>query len=66
MGKLVREKGQITVPRRLYFFAKPTILDEINQQKDTGNTISLALVFHNEEGLTDELILKRQKRQLIN
>lgn len=61
MGKLVREKGQITVPEGYTSSEAQQILDEINQQKDTGNTISLALVFHNEEGLTDEDFKEAEK-----
>ncbi|NCU18135.1 MMPL family transporter [Pallidibacillus pasinlerensis] len=52
MGPLVREKGQITVPDGYSSSKAQQLLNEINEQEDTGDTTSLALVFHNEKGLT--------------
>jgi len=53
MADLVREKGQLDVPDGYSSKEAQQILDEINKQKGTENTTSVALVFHNKNGLTN-------------
>lgn len=53
MANLVREKGQLDVPDGYSSKEAQQILDKINQQKGTKETTSVALVFHNKDGLSD-------------
>lgn len=52
MADLVREKGQLDVPDGYSSTEAQQILDQIDKQSGTENTTSIALVFHNKDGLT--------------
>ncbi|MDR9792191.1 MMPL family transporter [Aeribacillus pallidus] len=54
MEELVREKGQITVPEGYSSSIANDILKEIQSKEHSGDLISVALVLHNEDGLTKE------------
>lgn len=61
MGDLVREKGDITVPEGYSSTLAGNILKDVQKQDNTGDTSTLALVFHNEKGLTDKDISEAEK-----
>lgn len=53
MAELVREKGQIKIADGYSSTIAEQFIQEINEQSGEGDGTSLALVFHNENGLTD-------------
>ncbi|WP_071394560.1 efflux RND transporter permease subunit [Bacillus tuaregi] len=61
MGELVREKGDITVPDGYSSTLAGEILQKVQEQEDTGDTSTLALVFHNEKGLTAKDLSEAEK-----
>ncbi|MCB5934634.1 MMPL family transporter [Caldibacillus thermoamylovorans] len=61
MADLVREKGQLDVPDGYSSKEAQKILNEINKQKGAENTTSVALVFHNKDGLTEKDIEQAKK-----
>lgn len=63
MGDLVREKGEISVPEGYSSSLAAEIMSEAQDQdqKDAGETLSLALVFHNDKGLTEADITEAEK-----
>ena len=61
MADLVREKGQLDVPDGYSSKEAQQILDEINKQKGAENTTSVALVFHNKDGLKEKDIEQAKK-----
>ncbi|MFE8702817.1 MMPL family transporter [Cytobacillus sp. FJAT-54145] len=61
MGELVREKGEITVPDEYSSTLAGNILEEVKEQEGGGDDTSVALVFHNEEKLTEENIQEARK-----
>lgn len=54
MAELVREKGQITVPKGYSSSIAGEILQQVQNKEQKGNQVSAALVFHNKKGLTNE------------
>ncbi|MCU9612941.1 MMPL family transporter [Caldibacillus lycopersici] len=52
MADLVREKGELEVADGYSSKVAQQIINEVNEQEGLGNTTSVALVFHNEDGLT--------------
>lgn len=54
LDKLVREKGQLEVPATAESMLANELLIELNN--GVGNTFDLALVFHDEEGLSDSQV----------
>ncbi|WP_027409549.1 MMPL family transporter [Anoxybacteroides tepidamans] len=54
MANLVREKGQITVPKGYSSSLAMDILNEVQQKEQKGNETSVALVFHRNGKLTDK------------
>lgn len=54
MADLVREKGQITVPKGYSSSLAIDILKEVQQKEQKGNETSVALVFHRNGKLTDQ------------
>ncbi|WP_338447846.1 MMPL family transporter [Niallia oryzisoli] len=61
MGDLVREKGDITVPEGYSSTLAGDILKDVQKQDNTGDTSTLALVFHNKKGLSDKDISEAEK-----
>ncbi|WP_394231711.1 MMPL family transporter [Niallia oryzisoli] len=61
MGDLVREKGDITVPDSYSSTQAGKILKEVQEENSTGDNSSLALVFHNDKGLTDADFAESEK-----
>jgi RND superfamily putative drug exporter len=53
MSELVREKGQIKIADGYSSSRAAQIIEEINEQSGAGDTTTIALVFHNPDGLTD-------------
>jgi putative drug exporter of the RND superfamily len=54
MENLVREKGQITVPEGYSSTIANKILSDVQSEENKGNDLQTALVFYNENGLTEE------------
>lgn len=52
IGDLVREKGALKIPDGYSSTLAGKILQEAQEQKGTDDTLSVALVFHNDKGLT--------------
>ena len=61
MAELVREKGQLTVPDEYSSSIAGEILGDVEQKEGNGNETQVALVFHNEKGLTKGEILEAEK-----
>lgn len=61
MANLVREKGQITIPDEYSSSLAGNIMSETKAQEGEGNTSSAALVFYNEDKLTDSEITEAEK-----
>ncbi|MED5051101.1 hypothetical protein B6A27_10625 [Anoxybacillus sp. UARK-01] len=53
MADLIREKGQITVPKGYSSTLASEILEEVQKKQKTGDELSVALVFHRDGKLTD-------------
>jgi putative drug exporter of the RND superfamily len=54
METLVREKGQITVPEGYSSTIANKILSDVQSEENKGNDLQTALVFYNENGITEE------------
>lgn len=61
MGDLVSEKGQINVPEGYSSSLADEILTEVQEQDSVGDETTAALVFHNEEKLTNDEIKEAEK-----
>ncbi|WP_175640608.1 MMPL family transporter [Metabacillus schmidteae] len=61
MGNLVSEKGQISVPDGYSSSLADEILNEVQKQDSVGDEITAALVFHNENKLTNDEIKEAEK-----
>jgi len=61
IGMLVKEKGQITIPKEFSSEKAAEIMEEIQSQKNTGEQTTVALVFHNNKKLTDAEIKEAEK-----
>jgi len=61
MADLVREKGQINVPDGYSSSEASKILDEVSNEEGTTAGLQTALVFHDENGLTDEDMSEAKK-----
>jgi len=61
MADLVREKGQINVPDGYSSSEASKILDEVSKEEGTTAGLQTALVFHDENGLTDEDMSEAKK-----
>ncbi|MDQ0229822.1 MMPL family transporter [Metabacillus malikii] len=61
MAHLVHEKGQISVPEGYSSTLASEILDEVQSEENSADETQVALVFHNEKGLTDEEIKEAEK-----
>jgi putative drug exporter of the RND superfamily len=53
MADLVREKGQLSVPKGYSSSLAIDILNEVQKKENKGNELSTALVFYRKGGLTD-------------
>ncbi|KON86410.1 membrane protein [Sporosarcina globispora] len=56
MAELVRDKGQITVPKEYSSALAGDIMQEVQKQEGGGDETQVALVFHNDKKLTEEEI----------
>ncbi|MFC4322173.1 MMPL family transporter [Litchfieldia salsa] len=54
MADLVREKGQISVPNGYSSTMADEILNKVQKEENASKDSQVALVFHNEKGLTEE------------
>ncbi|WP_042462045.1 MMPL family transporter [Neobacillus dielmonensis] len=52
MGGLVKEKGEIAVPKGYSSALAGQIMEEVQEQKHVGDTSTVALVFHSDKKLT--------------
>jgi len=61
MADLVREKGQISVPEGYSSSLASEILEDVQNQENAKDETDVALVFHNEKGLTEHEISEAEK-----
>ncbi|MGN7943109.1 MMPL family transporter [Virgibacillus sp. 6R] len=61
MADLVREKGQISVPQGYSSSLASEILEDVQNQENAKDETDVALVFHNEKGLTEHEISEAEK-----
>lgn len=61
MADLVREKGQISVPEGYSSSLATEILEDVQNQENAKDETDVALVFHNEKGLTEHEISEAEK-----
>ncbi|MEH7237140.1 MMPL family transporter [Bacillus sp. JJ1562] len=61
MADLVREKGQITVPVEYSSSIAGNILNDAQSQEGGGNETQVALVFHDEQKLTEDEIKEAER-----
>jgi putative drug exporter of the RND superfamily len=54
MEKLVREKGQISVPEGYSSTIAESILEEVQSSENSGSDLQTALVFHSDDKLTED------------
>ncbi|WP_040207509.1 MMPL family transporter [Neobacillus jeddahensis] len=68
MGDLVHEKGDIKVPEGYSSELAGRIMSEVQDQKDVGDTATVALVFHNDKKLMKKEIEEAERgvRELEN
>ncbi|EKN69940.1 MMPL domain-containing protein [Neobacillus bataviensis LMG 21833] len=61
MADLVKEKGDIKVPEGYSSALAGKIMDEVQEQKNVGDTATVALVFHNDKKLTKAEISEAER-----
>ncbi|PGT88879.1 MMPL family transporter [Bacillus sp. AFS040349] len=61
MADLVKEKGQVSVPDGYSSSLADEIMNEVQEKESVGDEISAALVFHNDNKLTNEEIKEAEK-----
>ncbi|WP_028401159.1 MMPL family transporter [Ectobacillus panaciterrae] len=61
IGTLVKEKGQVSIPKEYSSTKASEIMKEIQSQKNVGDETQVALVFHNDKKLTDTEIQEAEK-----
>ncbi|KKI89941.1 membrane protein [Bacillus sp. SA1-12] len=61
MADLVREKGQISVPEGYSSTLASEILEDVQKQENAGDETQVALVFHNEDKLSNEEIKEAER-----
>jgi putative drug exporter of the RND superfamily len=61
MEKLVREKGQISVPEGYSSTLAESILEEVQSSENSGSDLQTALVFHSDDKLTEDDLAAAKK-----
>jgi RND superfamily putative drug exporter len=61
IAELVRDKGQVSVPDGYSSSLASEILDDVQKQENVEDETQVALVFHNENKLTDEEMKEAEK-----